>query len=296
MSAISGIFKAGVRASSDIEKTLHNSKGITETFKDADHAREAGKAGTETGRRMTRKELHNGGGAGPKGPDNPSFIRQYGSAAGGALKGQAIKHPLAAGATVAGAGIYGKHKFNQFWNGTGNNNGNQPTPTAYQNGQGQTAGDKLKNGLGLGKDAGLLGAGALGALFLGGNGKFLKTGLVIAALAMIAKNFNAISNGISQLGDKGQAMSDNTPKLTTGADGRTPNQKVNQAADNQRNADNQTSQLNPNNSAAKQQYLAQTKQNIQTTVDKQPEYQQQLQGPSNSNAKSLQTNGPEVSM
>lgn len=300
MGMINGIFKSGVKISSGVEKTLRSGSKTVEAAKEADQAK-----GVEG---MSRVKLYGHGGDGPKGPhgghggpggDGPkgphkdSFAKQYGSAALEGVKGQALKHPLIAGGTAIAGGIVAKDRVKNGWDkltGKTPAQGNgQVVPTANKEGQSSGKSDTMKN-------AALLGGGALGGLLLGGNGKMLKTGILIAVLAMIAKNFDAISKGIGQLGDKGQAAADNSGKLTTsptGGSSRTPNESVDQAKQNQRQADSQVSDLN---SAGHQQYLSQTKNNIQHTVNNQPQYRQQLQGPANQQAQAQAAQGGEVTL
>lgn len=280
MGMINGIFKSGVKISSGIEKTLRSGSKTVEAAKEADKAKDV--------ENMSRVKLYGHGGDGPKGPHEDSFAKQYGSAALEGVKGQALKHPLIAGGAAVTGGIIAKDRVKNGWDkltGKTPEQGNgQVAPTSNNEGQSSGKSDTMKN-------AALLGGGALGGLLLGGNGKMLKTGLLIAALAMIAKNFDAISKGIGQLGDKGQAMADNSGKLTTsptGGSSRTPNESVDQAKQNQRQADSQVSDLN---SAGHQQYLSQTKSNIQKTVDNQPQYRQQLQGPANGHQTQAQQGG-----
>lgn len=274
MGMINGIFKSGVKISSGIEKTLRSGSKTVEAAKEADKAKDV--------ENMSRVKLYGHGGDGPKGPHEDSFAKQYGSAAKEAVKGQALKHPLIAGGAAVTGGIVAKDRVKNGWD---KMTGKTPEQgNGHSEGQSSGKSDAMKN-------AALLGGGALGGLLLGGNGKMLKTGLLIAVLAMIAKNFDAISKGIGQLGDKGQAMADNSGKLMTsptGGSSRTPNESVNQAAQNQRQADSQVSDLN---SAGHQQYLSQTKNNIQKTVDNQPQYRQQLQGPANGHQAQAQQAG-----
>ena len=285
MGMINGIFKSGVKISSGIEETLRSGSKTVEAAKEADRAK-----GVEG---MSRVKLYGHGGDGPKGPHKDSFAKQYGSAAKEAVKGQALKHPLIAGGTAVAGGIVAKDRVKNGWDkltGKTPEQGNgQVVPTANHEGQSSGKSDTMKN-------AALLGGGALGGLLLGGSGKMLKTGLLIAVLAMIAKNFDAISKGIGQLGDKGQSMADKSGKLTTsptGGSSRTPNESVDQAKQNQRQADSQVSDLN---SAGHQQYLSQTKSNIQHTVDNQPQYRQQLQGPANTQSQAQAAQGGEVTL
>lgn len=274
MGMINGIFKSGVKISSGIEKTLRSGSKTVEAAKEADQAKDV--------ENMSRVKLYGRGGDGPKGPHEDSFAKQYGSAAKEAVKGQALKHPLIAGGAAVTGGIIAKDRVKNGWD---KMTGKTPEQgNSHKEGQSSGKSDAMKN-------AALLGGGALGGLLLGGNGKMLKTGLLIAVLAMIAKNFDAISKGIGQLGDKGQAMADKSGKLTTsptGGSSRTPNESVNQAKQNQRQADSQVSDLN---SAGHQQYLSQTKNNIQHTVDNQSQYRQQLQGPANGHQAQAQPGG-----
>ena len=317
MGMINGIFKSGVKISSGIEKTLRSGSKTVEAAKEAEQAKDVegmsrvklyghggdgpkgpgGDGGHGGPGGDGPKGPHGGhggpGGDGPKGPHKDSFAKQYGSAALEGVKGQALKHPLIAGGTAIAGGIVAKDRVKNGWDkltGKTPAQGNgQVVPTANNQGQSSGKSDTMKN-------AALLGGGALGGLLLGGNGKMLKTGILIAVLAMIAKNFDAISKGIGQLGDKGQAMADNSGKLTTsptGGSSRTPNESVDQAKQNQRQADSQVSDLN---SAGHQQYLSQTKSNIQHTVNNQPQYRQQLQGPANTQAQAQAAQGGEVTL
>ena len=317
MGMINGIFKSGVKISSGIEKTLRSGSKTVEAAKEAEQAKDVegmsrvklyghggdgpkgpgGDGGHGGPGGDGPKGPHGGhggpGGDGPKGPHKDSVAKQYGSAALEGVKGQALKHPLIAGGTAIAGGIVAKDRVKNGWDkltGKTPAQGNgQVVPTANNQGQSSGKSDTMKN-------AALLGGGALGGLLLGGNGKMLKTGILIAVLAMIAKNFDAISKGIGQLGDKGQAMADNSGKLTTsptGGSSRTPNESVDQAKQNQRQADSQVSDLN---SAGHQQYLSQTKSNIQHTVNNQPQYRQQLQGPANTQAQAQAAQGGEVTL